>query len=104
MRRFTRLTKGFSKKVQNHMYTFALHFICCNFVKVHQQVIPAIAAGHTDRLWDNNDLSAIAAANEPVPKNADPIRNGQFDCQLIFTRVQVKFLCVILGVLSLLKW
>ena len=74
MRRFTRLTKGFSKKVQNHMQTFALHFICCNFVKVHQQVIPAIAAGLTDRLWDNNDLSAIVAANEPVLKKRGPYK------------------------------
>ena len=74
MRRFTRLTKGFSKKVQNHMHTFDLHFICCNFVKVQQQVIPAIAAGLTDRLWDNNDLSAIVAANEPVPKKRGPYK------------------------------
>jgi len=70
MRRFTRLTNGFSKKVENHMHAVALHFMYYNFVKVHQtlKVTPAMEAGLTDRLWDVSDLVAIIDANEEAPK------------------------------------
>jgi len=70
MRRFTRLTNGFSKKVENHMHAVALHFMYYNFVKVHQtlKVTPAMQAGLTERLWDISDLVAIIDANEPAPK------------------------------------
>ena len=53
MRRFTRLTNGFSKKVENHVYAVALHFMYYNFVKIHStlKVTPAMAARVTDRLW-----------------------------------------------------
>ena len=52
MRRFTRLTNGFSKKVENHANAIALHFAYYNFVRIHQtlRVTPAMAAGVTDRL------------------------------------------------------
>ncbi len=54
MRRFTRLTNAFSKKIENHAYAVALHFMYYNFVRVHQtlRVTPAMAAGLTDRLWE----------------------------------------------------
>jgi len=76
MRRFTRLTNGFSKKVENHMHAIALHFMYYNFVKVHQtlKVTPAIEAGLTDRLWDIADLVAIVDANEPAPKKREPYK------------------------------
>lgn len=80
MRRFTRLTNGFSKKVENHMHAVALHFMYYNFVKVHQtlRVTPAMAAGLTDRLWDVADLVALIDAAEPAPKKRGPYkkRNG----------------------------
>jgi IS1 family transposase len=58
MRRFTRLTNAFSKKVQNHQRALALHFMYYNFVKRHSSVktTPAIAAGVTDRAWTLHDL------------------------------------------------
>jgi hypothetical protein len=58
VRRFTRLTNGFSKKVENHAHSVALHFAYYNFVKIHQtlRVTPAMAAGITDRLWSIEDL------------------------------------------------
>jgi len=76
MRRFTRLTNGFSKKVENHMHAVALHFMYYNFVKVHQtlRVTPAMAAGLTDRLWDISDLVALIDANEPAPKKRGPYK------------------------------
>ncbi|HUD22112.1 MAG TPA: IS1 family transposase, partial [Acidobacteriaceae bacterium] len=61
MRRFTRLTNGFSKKLENHAYAVALHFMYCNFVRVHQtlRVTPAMEAGLTDHLWSLDELVAI---------------------------------------------
>jgi len=57
MRRFTRLTNGFSKKVENHMYAIALHFMYYNFAKTHKSLrnpydrTPAMAAGLADHIW-----------------------------------------------------
>jgi len=76
MRRFTRLTNAFSKKVENHANAVALHFMYYNFVRVHQtlKVTPAMEAGLTDRLWDIADLVAIVDANEPAPKKRGPYK------------------------------
>lgn len=58
MRRFTRLTNGFSKKIENLQHAVALHFMYYNFARIHQtlKVTPAMAAGVTDRLWDVEDI------------------------------------------------
>jgi IS1 family transposase len=58
MRRFTRLTNGFSKKLANLKAALALHFAWYNFVRVHRtlRVTPAMAAGITDRVWGLADL------------------------------------------------
>lgn len=58
MRRFTRLTNGFSKKVQNHMAAVSLYFMHYNFVRVHKtlRVTPAMAAGVTNKLWTLEDV------------------------------------------------
>ena len=79
MRRFTRLTNAFSKKVENHAYAVSLHFMYYNFVKVHQtlRVTPAMAAGLTDRLWDIEDLVALVDAKEPAPKKRGPYKKRQ---------------------------
>lgn len=57
-RRMTRLTNGFSKKIQNHAHAMALRFLYYNFVRVHQtlKVTPAMAAGVTTRLWEMTDV------------------------------------------------
>jgi hypothetical protein len=61
MRRFTRLTNGFSKKIEMHEHAVSLHFMHYNFVRVHQtlRVTPAMAAGVTDRLWSIADIVAL---------------------------------------------
>ena len=61
MRRFTRLTNGFSKKVENHAHAVALHFAYYNFVKIHStlKTTPAMAAGITTKLWEIEDLLAL---------------------------------------------
>ena len=58
MRRFTRLTNGFSKKVENLFYAEALYFMYYNFCRIHQtlRITPAMKAGVTDRLWDIEDI------------------------------------------------
>jgi IS1 family transposase len=63
MRRFTRLTNAFSKKLENHIASIAIHCMYYNFVRIHQtlRVTPAMAAGVTDRLWELEDLVALAA-------------------------------------------
>lgn len=61
MRRFTRLTNGFSKKVAHHERALALHFMYYNFCRKHQtlKTTPALAAGITDRLWTVRDLALL---------------------------------------------
>ena len=61
MRRFTRLTNAFSKKIENHEASVALHFMYYNFCRIHQtlRVTPAMAAGVTDHLWDVEDLAKL---------------------------------------------
>ena len=58
MRRMTRLTNAFSKKLDNLKAAVALHFFYYNFCRIHRslEITPAMAAGVTDRLWDFNDL------------------------------------------------
>jgi len=61
MRRFTRLTNGFSKKIENHMHAVALHYMYYNFVRIHKSLrcTPAMAAGVTKRLWSIEDIVAL---------------------------------------------
>ena len=61
MRRFTRLTNAFSKKVENHAYAVALHMMYYNFVRIHStlRMTPAMAAGVSDRLWEMSDIIAM---------------------------------------------
>ena len=64
MRRFTRLTNAFSKKIENHMHSVALFYMHYNFVRIHQtlRVTPAMAAGVTARLWSVADIVAMTEA------------------------------------------
>ena len=58
MRRFTRLTNGFSKKIQNHIHMVALYTVFYNFTKVHKtlRVTPAMQAGLTDHVWSMEEI------------------------------------------------
>jgi IS1 family transposase len=61
MRRFTRLTNGFSKKLENHGHAVALHFMHYNFVRVHKtlRVTPAMEAGLTSHVWSMEELVSL---------------------------------------------
>lgn len=62
MRRFTRLTNAFSKKVENLGHAVALHFMYYNFGRVHQslRVTPAMQAGLTDHVWSLEEIATLA--------------------------------------------
>jgi IS1 family transposase len=61
MRRFTRLSNGFSKKAENHGYSVAIHFMHYNFVRIHQslRITPAMAASVTTKLWSLTDMVRV---------------------------------------------
>jgi len=67
MRRFTRLTNGFSKKVENLAYQVALYFMYYNFCRVHQtlRVTPAMEAGVSDHVWEVGEILNVLDSKEP---------------------------------------
>ena len=76
MRRFTRLTNSFSKKLDNHIHALALYFMFYNFTRIHKslKVTPAMAAGITDRLWSMEDIAAAIDARAVPPKKRGPYK------------------------------
>lgn len=68
MRRFTRLTNGFSKKFENHCHSVALHYAYYNFCRVHQslRVTPAMEAKLTDNTWSIGELLSRLDSNRPT--------------------------------------
>jgi len=63
MRRFTRLTNGFSRKIENHAAAVALYFMWYNFGRVHQtlRVTPAMEACVTDHVWSVGEIAGLIA-------------------------------------------
>ena len=76
MRRFTRLTNAFSKKLDNHIHAIALYFVFYNFCRMHKalRMSPAMAAGVSDRLWSLEDVVAKIDALAPAPKPRGPYK------------------------------
>jgi IS1 family transposase len=68
MRRFTRLTNAFSKKIENHEASVALHFLHYNFARVHQtlRVTPAMEAGIADHIWSFEEIVGISDARQAL--------------------------------------
>jgi IS1 family transposase len=64
IRRFTRLTNAFSKKIEKHALSVALHYTHYNFARIHKtlRISPAMAAGVTDKLWSVADIVAMIDA------------------------------------------
>ena len=76
MRRYTRLTNGFSKKFENHAHQVALYFFHYNFCRVHSsfRVTPAMEAGLTDHVWTLAELCELLPTVKP---------NARIDGELI---------------------
>ncbi len=68
MRRFTRLTKGFGKKLENQLHAVSLHFMHYNFAKIHKtlRVTPAMQAGLSDHVWSIEEIARLVP--EPIAK------------------------------------
>lgn len=71
MRRFTRLTNGFSKKVDNLKHSVALHYMYYNFARVHKTlgVTPAMAAGISDHAWIIEEILSLEKFQNRVNSN-----------------------------------
>ena len=76
VRRLTRLTNGFSKKIENHKHALSLHYMYYNFVRKHQTLTqqaggihktPAMAAGVADHVWTMEEVVGLLEANESNP-------------------------------------
>jgi hypothetical protein len=76
MRRFTRLTNAFSKKVENHCHALALYFVWYNFCRIHKslRVTPAMAAGVSDTLRDMEWIASLVEAAALKPGKHGPYR------------------------------
>jgi len=81
MRRFTRLTNGFSKKFENHAHQVALYFFHYNFCRVHSslRVTPAMEAGLTDHVWTLTELCSLLPQRKP---------NARIDKELVLRALQ----------------
>jgi hypothetical protein len=75
-RRFTRLTDAFSKKIENHALSVALHYMHYNFCRIHKtlRITPAMAAGVTDHVWSVADIVSMIEAAEPASAKRGPYK------------------------------
>jgi len=80
MRRFTRLTNGFSKKLANHRASVAIHFMHYNFCRVHKtlRVTPAMEAGLSDHVWELAELVGLLEAQESATIGTAANRRGPY--------------------------
>lgn len=77
VRRFTRLTNAFSKKLENHVAALSLHFFYYNYCRVHRtlKTTPAVAAGVTDHVWTLDELvGLLVEAENAVPQKRGPYK------------------------------
>lgn len=83
MRRFTRLTNAFSKKIENHAHAVALHMMYYNFVRIHKalRLTPAMAAGMTERLWEIADIAKLVEDAEAAPAKRGPYKRTNAEPQ-----------------------
>lgn len=79
-RRYTRLTNGFSKKVENLAYSLAIFLMYYNFVRIHQslRITPAMAAGVTNRLWSIKDMVALLELEERKEIEMGALKRGRY--------------------------
>ena len=72
MRRYSRLSNGFSRKAENHAAAVALNYFACNFIQIHRtlRMSPSMAAEVTDRLWSVDDLVALWEGEKRRPERA----------------------------------
>jgi hypothetical protein len=79
MRRFTRLTNGFSKKFENHAAMVAIHSVYYNFARIHKtlRITPAMAAGLSESIWTLEDIITMADSYIPKPEKRGPYKKRE---------------------------
>jgi hypothetical protein len=79
LRRYTRLTNAFSKKVENHCHALALYFVWYNFARLHKTIrmSPAMAAGVTKTLWSMENIVALIDSSKTPQKRGRYKKRGQ---------------------------
>ena len=79
MRRFTRLTNAFSKKLENHLHTLSLYFVLYNFCRMHKtlRMSPAMAAGVSDTLRDFDWICDLIEARAAKPNRPTTYRKKE---------------------------
>jgi hypothetical protein len=82
MRRFTRLTNAFSKKIQNHAAMVAIHAVHYNFARIHKtlRITPSMAAGLSDHVWSLKEIVMMADDYMPRPAKRALYNNKDFKC------------------------
>jgi hypothetical protein len=80
MRRFTRLTNAFSKKLENHTHALALYFMYYNFARIHKTIkmSPAMAAGIMNTLWSMADIANLTEEWQLAQRRAEYGRDVNF--------------------------
>lgn len=78
MRRFTRLTNGFSKKVQNHAHAVAVYMMIYNFARIHKTLrcTPAMEAGIADHVWSYEEIAALVPETKAGPRGPYRTKKG----------------------------
>ena len=76
MRRFTRLTNAFSKKIQNHAAMVAIHAVHYNYARIHKtlRITPSMAAGLSNHVWSLEEIIMMADRYAPAPKPRGPYK------------------------------
>jgi hypothetical protein len=76
MRRFTRLTNAFSKKIQNHAAMVAIHAVHYNFARIHKtlRITPSMAAGLSGNVWSLEETVMMADSYMPKPSKRGPYK------------------------------
>lgn len=76
MRRFTRLTNAFSKKIQNHAAMVAIHAVHYNYARIHKtlRITPSMAAGLSDHVWGLDEIVMMADSYMPEPSKRGPYK------------------------------
>ena len=82
MRRFTRLTNAFSKKLENHMHAVSLHFMFYNFCKIHLtlRVTPAMEAGIADHIWSIEEIVGLLKCTKCLRQGRSGMSSRETGC------------------------
>jgi len=93
MRRVTRLTNGFSKKLENHGHAMALYFLHYNFCRVHKtlRATPAMEAGIADHVWTLGRTSASWSRSRQHLLRREGVKDGCNALDIVFTLLGMLF-------------